>query len=351
MPRITLADLAAAAGVSMSTVDRLMNGRFPVRGDTAEMILATAERIGFYGAATIRSRLRTRSTDLTLGVVLHQSYRPFYANLGRAIEEAAANHPHSTVRARVTYAEDLSPEAIAANMLKLGQKADVISVVAAQHPQISRAIETLSANGVPTIALISEHADKGVAGFVGTDSVMLGRTAAWALDRICQKPGKIGIILGSHRYRCHEQNEIGFRSYLREHRPDLVLAEPVTNFEDREIAERTTLALLEREPNLSAILRCGGAVSGVVAALRQVRPPFSLPVVANEMSDDRRHDLSDGYLTLVFATPLRLMAERLIAAALYVATKMPAADAPEGAFFRQSFSERIPFDLFTSENI
>ena len=93
--------------------------------------------------------------------------------------------------------------------------------MAAQHPQISRAIETLSANGVPTIALISEHADKGVAGFVGTDSVMLGRTAAWALDRICQKPGKIGIILGSHRYRCHEQNEIGFRSYLREHRPDL----------------------------------------------------------------------------------------------------------------------------------
>lgn len=351
MPRVTIADLAAAAGVSISTVDRLMNGRFPVRGETAELILATAARIGFYGASTIRNRLRTRSTDLTLGVVLHQSYRQFYANLGRAIEEAATNHPHGIVRARITYAEDLSPEAIATNMLKLGQKADVISVVAAQHPQISRAIDTLSANGVPTIALISEHSAKGVAGFVGTDSVKLGRTAAWALDRICQKPGKIGIIVGSHRYRCHEQNEIGFRSYLREHRPDLVLAEPVTNFEDRVIAERTTLELLEREPDLSGILMCGGAVSGVVAALRKVRPPFTVPVVANEISDDRRRDLADGYLTLVMATPVRLMAERLIAAALYVATQGPAAETSHGAFFRQSFSARIPFDLFTSENI
>jgi len=351
MPRVTIADLAAAAGVSISTVDRLMNGRYPVSNETADLILATAERIGFYGATTIRSRLRTRGAHLTLGVVLHQSYRPFYINLGRAIEEAAANYAHGNVRARIVFADDLSPDAIAANMLKVGAKADVVSVVAAQHPQISRAIDELAANGVPTIALISEHSAKGVVGFVGTDGVKLGRTAAWAFDRICQKPGKIGIIVGSHRYRCHEQNEIGFRSYLREHRPDLVLAEPVTNFEDREIAERTTLELLDREPDLLGIFMCGGAVSGVVAALRRACAPFSVPVVANEITDDRRKDLTDGYLTLVLATSVRLMAERLVAATRHAADQAASADTTGSAFFRRTFYEPIPFDLFTSENV
>ena len=93
---------------------------------------------------------------------------------------------------------------------------------------------------------------------------------------------------------------------------------------------------------------CGGAVSGAVAALRQARAPFAVPVVANEYTADRRQALIDGYLTLVLATPLRLMAERLIAAAH--ATLDGAGEGAASAY-RRGITERIPFELFTSENI
>src|SRR5690349_3894408 len=43
MARPTIADLAQAAGVSVSTVDRVLNGRDPVRRPTAERVLAAAE--------------------------------------------------------------------------------------------------------------------------------------------------------------------------------------------------------------------------------------------------------------------------------------------------------------------
>ena len=231
MPRLTISDLAREAGVSVSTVDRLMNGRHPVKGATADHILATAERIGFYAAPALRERLRVRRPDLTLGVVLHQSFRPFYADLGRAIEDAAARSSEGAVRARIYHADDLSPETIADNMLRLGARCDVVSVVAAQHPRVTRAIDELAEKGVPTIALISDHSAQGPVGFVGTDGVKLGRTAGWMLDRMCREAGTIGIVVGSHRYRCHELNEIGFRSYMREHRPDLQMTEPVSNFE------------------------------------------------------------------------------------------------------------------------
>ncbi len=350
MSRKTIADLAAAAGVSVSTVDRLMNGRHPVRAATAEHILAVADRIGFYAAPSIRDRVTTRRADLTLGVVLHQSYRPFYAELGRAIEAAAADFAEARVRARIVHADDLAPEAIAAALLRVGARADVVAVVAAQHPLISRAIDTLADQGVATVALISELSARGPVGYVGTDGAKIGRTAAWMLDRVCQRAGRIGIILGSHRYRCHELNEIAFRSYMREHRPDLVLTEPVSNFEDRALAERVTLDLLDREPDLRGIFICGGAVSGVVAALRRARAPFAVPAVAHELSDDRRQALIDGYLTLVLATPVRLMAQSLVAAALGARDRHGA-----GTEFHRtaahSIAERVPFDLFTSENL
>ena len=46
--RATIADLAQKAGVSVSTIDRILNGRDPVRKATAEKVLAAAEEIGFY---------------------------------------------------------------------------------------------------------------------------------------------------------------------------------------------------------------------------------------------------------------------------------------------------------------
>ena len=45
--RATIADLAREAGVSVATVDRVLNQRLPVREDTALRVVAAAESIGY----------------------------------------------------------------------------------------------------------------------------------------------------------------------------------------------------------------------------------------------------------------------------------------------------------------
>lgn len=45
--RPTISDLARAAGVSVATVDRVINRRSPVRDFTARRVLAAAQDIGF----------------------------------------------------------------------------------------------------------------------------------------------------------------------------------------------------------------------------------------------------------------------------------------------------------------
>ena len=56
--RFTIHDLAARAGVSVSTIDRILNGRSEVRAATGQRVLEAAEAMGFYALPALRQRLQ-----------------------------------------------------------------------------------------------------------------------------------------------------------------------------------------------------------------------------------------------------------------------------------------------------
>src|ERR1700679_4126623 len=68
--RPTVSDLARAAGVSVATVDRVLNQRHPVREGTADRVLRAAEAIGFHATALLKQRLRVDVPRRTLGFLL-----------------------------------------------------------------------------------------------------------------------------------------------------------------------------------------------------------------------------------------------------------------------------------------
>jgi DNA-binding LacI/PurR family transcriptional regulator len=73
----TLADVAAAAGVSASTASRALNGRGELSPATRAAVIEAAERLGFQPSPLARS-LRTRQT-YTVGFVVPDVASPFYA--------------------------------------------------------------------------------------------------------------------------------------------------------------------------------------------------------------------------------------------------------------------------------
>ena len=74
-PRPAIADLAIAASVAVSTVNRVRSEREQVRSGTVELVLTAAARIGFWGVGSIRSRLQARRESLTFGILLLQENR------------------------------------------------------------------------------------------------------------------------------------------------------------------------------------------------------------------------------------------------------------------------------------
>ena len=88
--RPTIADLANAAGVSVATVDRVLNRRLKVSDDTAARVTAAAEAIGYHGLRL----LRQRSSELpqrTFGFVLQKHNDAFYQALAAGLADATRN--------------------------------------------------------------------------------------------------------------------------------------------------------------------------------------------------------------------------------------------------------------------
>ena len=179
--------------------------------------------------------------------------------------------------------------------------------------------------------------------YVGTDARKSGRTAAWAITRLARGEGSVGVFVGSHRYLGQETSEISFRSYLREHAPQLRLIDTQVNLEDDQLAFEATLAMLARHPDLRGIYVAGGGVVGIIRALREEQAQLRTPhivTVCCELMPTQRAALIDG----VIDTPTARIAETA------VEVMLRALDAPADApLLAQQFPQ--PFDLYTAENV
>ena len=85
--RVTIVDVAYHAGVSISTVSRVINQTAPVSKETTQSVLQAIEELNYIPHMAAR-QLVSRKTNM-LGVVLGEIGRDFYLPMLRGIEEGA----------------------------------------------------------------------------------------------------------------------------------------------------------------------------------------------------------------------------------------------------------------------
>lgn len=83
-------DVAAAAGVALKTVSRVVNEEPGVNPATAERVLSAIERLGYRRNESARVLRRGRTA--TIGLVIEDVGDPFYSGISRAVEEVALRH-------------------------------------------------------------------------------------------------------------------------------------------------------------------------------------------------------------------------------------------------------------------
>ncbi|MDE0306673.1 MAG: LacI family DNA-binding transcriptional regulator [Albidovulum sp.] len=340
--RPTIKDLAEAAGVSVSTVNRVINNPGVVRRSTQEAVLRAAEEIGFYGLVSIRRALETKREVRKIGILLQQENRVFYRDLGVAIRRAAEQYEIAKIDLVLEFMNDLSPDYVASRLRAVGKVCESVALVAAEHPLVSDAIDDLLEMGVAVSGLIAPLTARGSVGYVGLDNWKVGRTAAWAFNKMCSRPGKIGILVGNHRYRNQDMNESGFRSYFREYNHAFTLLEPRSTYESAAVAREMTEQLLGEHPDMRGLFISGGGITGAIAALRDMDLADGFVSVGYELMEPTRRALIDGTLTLVIAHPMTAFARATI-------DGLAKAHGSDGTIAVQNTS--LGFEIYTSENI
>lgn len=84
--RVTIVDVARVAGVSVSTVSKVINDRYGVSPETYDKVMDVVGQLG-YESSLVASSLRRRSTNV-IGVLVPE-FEPFSAELLKGISSAA----------------------------------------------------------------------------------------------------------------------------------------------------------------------------------------------------------------------------------------------------------------------
>lgn len=98
MPRsrsVTIHDVARAAGVSISTVSRVLNGKEDVADETRQRVWAAVAALGYTSNLAARS-MRSRRTGL-LGLILPDVGHPFAIEILKGVNRAIAESPFDLI--------------------------------------------------------------------------------------------------------------------------------------------------------------------------------------------------------------------------------------------------------------
>lgn len=147
---VTMRDIATAAGVSQSTVSRVLSGSpssVSIGADTRERINEVAARLGYRPNPLARG-LRGAATML-LGVIVRDIMDPFFAAAVEAVTTHARRRGYNVVLGQ---AHGRADEAIALRTVLETRHCDAILVLGDMGDQ-PRLIEDLLASPMPTVAL------------------------------------------------------------------------------------------------------------------------------------------------------------------------------------------------------
>src|SRR5260370_24860609 len=181
--RITMIDVAKNAGVSVATVDRVLNRRAPVRQGTAQRILKAAQELQYYALPLLRSYIQTLRVPVRCAILLQRRTTAFYQALASALRQKAHARPEIGADLIIEFVDAVNSTAVADRIRNVSRQVDALAVVALDHPHISQAIGEAAERGVRTVALGFYLSSERKYDYVGINNRNPGRTPPLVLTQ------------------------------------------------------------------------------------------------------------------------------------------------------------------------
>jgi LacI family transcriptional regulator len=250
--RPTTKDLAKAAGVSLATVDRVLNDRTGVREDTVKRVSEAIERIGFSRNISAANLARSRSYRFLF--LLPRSGDQFLAELLARIAEANSGFAAEATRAEVAQIHESDPHQIANFLGALDPLlVDGVAIMAPESPQVRDARARLVQRGIEAVSFISGQITSDE-DFVGIDNHAAGATAGRLVGRFSDRSrGKILVVAETMRSRDSLERRLGFDEVINADYPYLTVLPSLETRGEPERTDRIIRSTFQRNPDISGV--------------------------------------------------------------------------------------------------
>jgi LacI family transcriptional regulator len=290
--RPTTRDLARAAGVSLATVDRVLNGREGVRKATVERVHAAISELGFVRNIAAANLAKRRSYRFLF--VLPQTGDQFLAEVSRHIRDGASAFAADRVEVEIRPVDTNDPHRLAAGIGGLaGEGWDGVAIMAPRSPQLRDAVAKLAEEGVNVLPFVTGQDDAGDR--VGIDNRAAGATAGLLMGRFAgHAPGHVLVLAETVAAQESIDRRRGFDEMLENRFPELTA---LPSLESYGSAERTITVLrnaLGHHPDLRGIYVLASESRLALEALRALVTPPGLVTIAHERTAASIAALHDG---------------------------------------------------------
>ena len=305
----TLKEIAALAGVSRGTVDRVLNNRGSVNPDTARKINEVAKALD-YKPNKAGLVLAAQKKKLKLGVILFSTSNPFFADVLKGIEEKAedlASYNCTVVVKQIPISADAQLNAIDE---LTDEEVSGIALAPCNDDRVRIRINELYEQGIPVVTLNTDIENSKRIAYVGSHYKKSGATAAGLLKLMTGQDVQIGIITGSSDILCHTERIAGFTDTLKPYEEQMHIVSIIETHDDEIESYEQTMQLLKERPEINALFFAAGGVYGGCRAISALGLGGKLRVIAFDKADTTEQFLQEGVLSAVICQQPRIQGKK-----------------------------------------
>lgn len=299
--RPTTKDLAKAAGVSLATVDRVLNDRPNVSHTAVRQVNEAIKRIGF--VRNLAAASLARNTTYRFKFIMPLAGDLYLEEIMREVRAVNDALRSERVAAEVVRIALEDPHTVANFLAGLDRSSiEGVAIMAPQSPEVRDALHRLVERGIHVVHLLSGTEQGAGVDFVGIDNYAAGATAARLAGRFCQKrPGRVMVITETLRAKDSIERRLGFDAVMNTDFPHLSVLPSLETHADPERTRRIVARALGHSSNVVALYVLSSEARIPVTCVSEFADLKEVVVIAHERTPFSVAALRAGMIDAVIA--------------------------------------------------
>ena len=317
---VTLAEIAALAGVSRGTVDRALNDRGRVDPKVAARVRRIAAERGYRPNRAGRMLARAKN-PIRIGVIVQSVETMFMHTVFEEIERASAHFTTTGAEVLVRPLEGIDAQQqldVIDELLEAGVQG--IALSPAEDERIRARIQELSGR-MPVVTFNSDLPDSGRLCYVGVDNFACGRMSAGLMDLLLAGHGEVLLVAGQENNWSHQQRVDGFQTEAAANFLGLSLLPPQTCGDDQQLAHDIVCRAVQEHPSLRGVYVSVNGQLGACDALRELGLKGKVHLICHDLIPANAENVRRGLIDFLIdqdaalqgARPIELLMDYLLA--------------------------------------